>query len=76
MEAVGSQVHSTLAHTSQAATPTTPGRCLLPQALLSGPLLQPLANLLSDPVERCRVTGLTLLLDVAPLLSGEGPCSG
>lgn len=40
------------------------------QALLSGPLLQPIANLLLDPVERCRVTALQLLLDAAPQLAG------
>jgi hypothetical protein len=40
------------------------------QALLSGVLLQPIATLLSDPVERCRVTALQLLLDAAPHLAG------
>lgn len=40
------------------------------QALLSGVLLQPIAILLSDPVERCRVTALQLLLDAAPHLAG------
>lgn len=40
------------------------------QALLSGQLLQPLANLLLDPVERCRVTALQLLLEATPQLAG------
>lgn len=40
------------------------------QALLSGPLLQPVGNLLSDPVESCRATALQLLLDAAPQLAG------
>jgi hypothetical protein len=40
------------------------------QALLSGPLLQPLATLLCDPMESCRAAALQLLLDAAPHLSG------
>jgi hypothetical protein len=42
------------------------------QALLAGPLLQPLVLLLSDPLERCRLTALQLLLEAAPLLSDAG----
>jgi len=40
------------------------------QALLSGSLLQPIGNLLSDPVEGCRASALQLLLDAAPQLAG------
>lgn len=42
------------------------------QALLAGPLLPPLVLLLSDPLERCRLTALQLLLEAAPLLSDPG----
>lgn len=41
---------------------------LLCQAMLCGPLLQPLLAMLHDPVERCRTTALQLLLDAAPQL--------
>jgi hypothetical protein len=59
---------SAAAATTTAATATTVA--VVAQALLSGQLLQPLANLLLDPVERCRVTALQLLLEATPQLAG------
>eukprot|EP00775_Hariotina_reticulata_P004966 gene4966-5207_t len=50
-----------------AATPKATPSML--QALLSGPLLQPLAALLADPLERCRLTALQLLLDAVPQIA-------
>lgn len=59
--------------TGDVATPRASPQLL--QALLCGPLLHPLLTMLSDSVERCRATALSILLeggrqapDVAPLL--------
>ncbi|GIL76851.1 hypothetical protein Vretifemale_6386 [Volvox reticuliferus] len=43
------------------------------QALLCGPLLRPLVNMLSDSVERCRTTALAVLLDGSRQLSDISP---
>lgn len=46
--------------------------CNALQALLAGPLLQPLVAMLSDPLERCRLSALQLLLDAGTQLADPG----
>eukprot|EP00878_Enallax_costatus_P009185 GHUV01009602.1.p1 GENE.GHUV01009602.1~~GHUV01009602.1.p1 ORF type:complete len:225 (+),score=35.83 GHUV01009602.1:619-1293(+) len=62
-------LHSKLLH-GDASTPKASRQML--QALLGGPLLHPLATMLSDPLEKCRLTVLQLLLEAAPQLSDPG----
>lgn len=47
-------------------------RWTLLQALLAGPLLHPLITVMSDPLEKCRLTAVQLLCEAAPQLSGPG----